>query len=216
MSSSATSPWTAPRGEALKPRREFPYQPGIPTGRLPLAFGGTDMRTMLAALSFALVLAAGCRPAAPTPEPAPVAKGEPKKDPPKVEPGKKDDTPAVTPSKPPERGGSVNRAASRVQIQSMLQNLYKATKNFMVLQNRYPNSKEELEEYYEKNAAINEALKSGDIVYLWKAKKTEEPAILAYEGQPDTLGIRVVLLTNGDTQTVNAEDFKTMPKVQTK
>jgi hypothetical protein len=173
------------------------------------------MRTLLSMLAMAMVLGSlGCgRGAKKDPEPAPVAKAEPKKEPPKVAPAPKEDPPA--PTKAPIRGGSLVRRVDEADVKNMLRNLHLATTNFETTRNRYPNSREELEDSYEKNPAINQALKEGDLVYLWKARKSEEPAILAYEGQADTLGRRVVLLTNGDLLTVNEEEFRKMPKVQT-
>ena len=64
----------------------------------------------------------------------------------------------------------------------------------------------------------SDKFKEGDIVYLWKATRAEEPdrSILAYEGQADTLGNRVVLLQNGETKMISAGEFNGLPKVPTR
>jgi hypothetical protein len=123
-----------------------------------------------------------------------------------------------TPTKTPIRGGSVVRRADVIQTKQMLKQLFIAARNFEAERNRMPNSREELEPYYEKSTAINEAFKEGDIVFIWKATKTDEPdkTVMAYEGQPDTNGIRVVLLANGDTTTMHDTEFKTMKKMPTR
>lgn len=140
-----------------------------------------------------------------------------KKDEPKQETKKDPDTPP-TPTKTPIRGGSVVRRVDTVRVKSMLQQLNLAARNFEAERNRFPNSREELESYYEKNVEINEALKEGDVVFVWKAQKVEEPGkyILAYEGQPDTNGIRVVMMANGDFDQVAEPLFKEMKKVPTR
>jgi hypothetical protein len=134
--------------------------------------------------------------------------------PPKEQPGDI----AKAPSKPPIRGGSVQRAVNRSEVENMLKNLNLATVSFVLEHKRYPGSREELEGYYEKNVSINEALKEGDIVYVWKGRKHQpsEKFVLAYEGQPDTLGRRVVLMTDGEIMTVSDGPFQEMAKLPTK
>ena len=141
----------------------------------------------------------------------------PKKEAPKKDESKKDAPPEQF-KKPPIRGGSIVRAVDRADVSNMLNQLKLATQAYKAEKNdRYPISREDFETYYEKNAKINEAFKEGDIVFIWKAKKAEDPekTILAYEGQPDTGGRRVVLLANGDIQTINAEEFAAMAKMPT-
>src|SRR5262245_14798491 len=100
------------------------------------------MRTVLTALSLVIVVFAGCRPSAPkNPEPAPVAQGEPKKDPPKAD-EKKQETPPEVFKKPPIRGGSIVRRVNEADVMYMMKNLDLATKSFQVERNRYPNSRE--------------------------------------------------------------------------
>jgi hypothetical protein len=173
------------------------------------------MRTVLAALSLTIVVTtAGCRPSAPkNPEPAPVTQGEPKKDPPKADAPKQDSPPEAF-KKPPIRGGSIVRRVNEADVMQMMNQLKVAVTSFQLDRNRYPSTREEFEAYYEKNAKINEALKDGDLVFVWKARKTDDPskAILAYEGQPDTLGRRVILLANGDIKTIDSEEFKALEK----
>ncbi len=175
------------------------------------------MRTLFVLPLIAVCLvSAGCGRTKKEPDPAPVAQVAPKKDVPKVDPAKKD-APQEQFKKPPIRGGSVVRRIDEVDVMAMMKSLDLATKNFQAIANRYPNTREELEPLYDKNAKINEALKEGDVVYIWKARRAEEPekAILAYEGQPDTSGRRVVLLANGDIKTINAEEFAAMAKMPT-
>jgi hypothetical protein len=131
--------------------------------------------------------------------------------------GPKDINTPPTPTKTPIRGGSVVRRADVIQTKNILKQLFIAARNFEAERNRFPNSREELEPYYEKSTFINEAFKEGDLVFIWKATKTEEPdkTVMAYEGQPDTNGIRVVLLANGDTPTMHDTEFKTMKKMPT-
>jgi len=178
------------------------------------------MRIVLLALSFAIAFtAAGCRPTAPkNPEAPPVAQGEPKQGEPKKDTAKADapqqEPPPETFKKPQIRGGSVVRRVNEADVMQMMNQLKVAVTSFQLERNRYPNTRDEFEGYYEKNAKINEALKDGDLVFVWKARKAEDPskALLAYEGQPDTLGRRVILLANGDIKTVESDEFKGLEK----
>ncbi len=181
------------------------------------------MRSSLALLLIAAFLVpAGCNREKKA-DPAPVVQVAPKKDAPKADGPKADGPKADAPKPEPEKFkklgliSGVRRAANRTEVSNMLAQLKLATQSYKTERNdRYPASREELETYYEKSTAINEALKEGDIVYIWKAKKTEDPekTILAYEGQPDGSGSRIVLMANGDIQVVSPEEFKTLAKMQ--
>ena len=143
-----------------------------------------------------------------------VAQAEPKKEEPKTE-AKKEEPPQKQQqfTKPPIRGGSVVRRVDEVDVKNMLKQLHTATGIFQATSNRFPKTREELEDNYGKDAKITAALKDGDLVYVFNVGKNADPtAVLAYEGQADTLGRRVVLLVNGDTPVVNEDEFKKMVK----
>ena len=144
-----------------------------------------------------------------------VAQVEPKKEEPKSEP-KKDGPvqPQQEFKKPPIRGGSVVRRVDEADVKNMLRQLHIATAAFQATSNRFPKTREELEDHYGKDAKINAALKDGDLVYVFNLRKTEDPTttVLAYEGQADTLGRRVVLMANGELPMVNEDEFKKMVK----
>lgn len=136
------------------------------------------------------------------------AKGEPAKDEPKAVPA---------PPKRPQSGTIVRRFEAG-KMQQMLREIHTAALNFETERNRYPANVQELAPYYQNNATINQAFKDGDIEFVWRAVRPEEPGktVLAYETQPGRMNDRVVLFADGMAQVIAEETFLSLPKAPTR
>jgi hypothetical protein len=133
----------------------------------------------------------------PAPQPVPVAQADPTK-------GERDPNAGLT---------GLARVWTEQETKMRLKQLGLAYISYLDSTNRAPKSQKDLSPYYEKDASIDEALTKGWIQVAWGTDIRRLPqgtsnTILAYERDPDRLGLRWAVMADGGVERIASEDFE--------
>jgi hypothetical protein len=89
--------------------------------------------------------------------------------------------------------------------------------NYMDTFKKAPAKAADLAPFYEKDAKITEALDKGWIVFLYNVRPQQmtqgtSNTVVAYENEPDRLGMRWVLMGDASVSKASQQEFDKMPK----
>jgi hypothetical protein len=109
------------------------------------------------------------------------------------------------------------RVWNEQEIKNRLKNLGLAYHNYFNTNNKAPTSASDLAEYYGKDPSITEALEKGWIVFYYKVtplqmREGTSNTILAYEAEPDRMGLRWILKADGSVEKLMPAEFEKMPR----
>jgi hypothetical protein len=107
----------------------------------------------------------------------------------------------------------VREVMDRVRAETQLRTIGQFLGIYKTELNRYPNTLQELLDYIKTDARQeHESLQTGYFVFAPSQNPTSQ-TIVIYEKDPDTNGMRVVLMGDGSVQRLSEEQFKAaMPK----
>ncbi len=170
------------------------------------------MRVIPVALMSILVLwlGGGCKREDPT-QNQPQANNPPlKPEPPKANPN----PPKV---KPQPKLSALARRMDLPEVRHYMGELGKAYKLYELDHNKAPSKQQDLSPYYQRVAKIEEPLSKGWWIFIYNVaprQMSEGPAntILAYEAEADANAIRVCLMGDGTTRTMEETTFNAAPK----
>jgi len=109
------------------------------------------------------------------------------------------------------------RVWNEQEVKNNLKNLAIAYHHYFTETNKGPTKASDLAPYYGKVPQITEALDKGWIVFFYKVtpfqmREGTSNTILAYERDPDALGMRWIVKGDGSVEKVSAQEFEKMPK----
>jgi hypothetical protein len=123
---------------------------------------------------------------------------------------------AQPPAPPPQLGGAppgkaqtrIREVMDRTRAMTQLRNIGQLLATYKTENNRYPGTLQELLDYI-KNEARQEhqSLQTGYFVYRPTPNPTTQTVVI-YENEPDTSGMRLVVMGDGSVQRLNEEQFK--------
>jgi hypothetical protein len=101
----------------------------------------------------------------------------------------------------------------RVRAETQLHNVGQLLATYKAETSRYPNTLQELLDYIKTDARQeHESLQTGYFVFI-PSQNANSQTIVIYEKEPDTSGMRVVLMGDGSVHRVSEDQFMAaMPK----
>ena len=120
---------------------------------------------------------------------------------------------------PPGKKGKIVRVRHKIVYRPYMRQLGIAYNNFIAINNKAPQNKEELSPYFEKAAPILKMLDKKEVVFIYGVRPDQMPSgssntILAYEPDSDVSGIRLVLMGDGTVQEKTEAEFAKCPKAK--
>ena len=123
---------------------------------------------------------------------------------------------APPPAPPPQLGGAppgkaqtrIREVMDRARAMTQLHNIGQLLASYKTEFNRYPGTLQELLDYIKTEARQeHESLQTGYFVYRPTPNPTSQTVVI-YENEPDTSGMRLVVMGDGSVQRLNEVQFK--------